>query len=168
VRLLGYVYTSYAKRNVSAVRKDIQTYADWPTNSSNPNLAVRGIFFDETPQQYDAQTFTYLEGLTDFVKDLDGLGPDNFVSTIHVETLFFSLYIYSLPPYHIPVLHHRSWSSIRLSFFCFFFPSFAFPVYPRLTIPHPGTTLWRLLIPIPTHPIFHTDLQHISFPFWDT
>ncbi|KAJ5124425.1 uncharacterized protein N7515_008250 [Penicillium bovifimosum] len=79
VRLLGYVYTSYAKRNVSAVRQDIQTYADWPTNSSNPNLAVRGIFFDETPQQYDAQTFTYLKGLTDFVKDLDGLGPDRFV-----------------------------------------------------------------------------------------
>ncbi|KAJ5592778.1 hypothetical protein N7537_009682 [Penicillium hordei] len=79
VRLLGYVYTSYGKRNVSAVRKDIQTYADWPTNSSNPNLAVRGIFFDETPQQYEAQTLTYLQGLTDFVKDLTDLGPDQFV-----------------------------------------------------------------------------------------
>jgi hypothetical protein len=79
---LGYVYTSYAKRNVSAVRKDIQTYADWPTNSSNPNLAVRGIFFDETPQQYEAQTLTYLQGLTDFVKDLEGLGTDQFVSAI--------------------------------------------------------------------------------------
>jgi hypothetical protein len=81
VRVLGYVYTSYGKRNVSAVRKDIQTYADWPTNSSNPNLAVRGIFFDETPQQYDAQTLTYLQGLTAFVKDLEGLGPDQFVSS---------------------------------------------------------------------------------------
>ncbi|CAG8073709.1 unnamed protein product [Penicillium nalgiovense] len=79
VRVLGYVYTSYGKRNVSAVRKDIQTYSDWPTNSSNPNLAVRGIFFDETPQQYDAQTLTYLQGLTDFVKDLKDLGPDRFV-----------------------------------------------------------------------------------------
>ncbi|OGE54242.1 hypothetical protein PENARI_c006G11731 [Penicillium arizonense] len=79
VRLLGYVYTSYAKRNVSAIRNDIQTYADWQTNSSNPNLAVQGIFFDETPQQYDAQTLTYLQGLTDFVKDLEGLGPDKFV-----------------------------------------------------------------------------------------
>ncbi|KGO69940.1 Spherulation-specific family 4 [Penicillium italicum] len=79
VRLLGYVYTSYGERNVSAVREDIQTYADWPTNSSNPNLAVRGIFFDETPQQYDAQTLTDLQGLTDFVKDLKGLGPDQFV-----------------------------------------------------------------------------------------
>jgi hypothetical protein len=82
VRLLGYVYTSYAKRNVSAIRNDIQTYADWPTNSSNPNLAVQGIFFDETPQQYDAQILTYLQGLTDFIKDLEGLGPDKFVSAI--------------------------------------------------------------------------------------
>ncbi|EKV04240.1 Cell surface spherulin 4-like protein, putative [Penicillium digitatum] len=79
VRLLGYVYTSYGKRDVSAVREDIQTYADWPTNSSNPNLAVRGIFFDETPQQYDAQTMTYLQGLKDFVKDRQDLGPDRFV-----------------------------------------------------------------------------------------
>ncbi|KAJ5970921.1 uncharacterized protein N7479_000839 [Penicillium vulpinum] len=79
VRVLGYVYTSYGKRDVSAVRKDIQTYADWPTNSSNPNLAVRGIFFDETPQQYDPQVLTYLQGLTDFVKDIEGLGPDQFV-----------------------------------------------------------------------------------------
>ena len=91
VRLLGYVYTSYGKRNVSAVRKDIQTYADWPTNSSNPNLAVRGIFFDETPQQYEAQTLTYLQGLTDFVKDLKDLGPDQFVSIAILPKL------YSLP-----------------------------------------------------------------------
>ncbi|KAK4936711.1 hypothetical protein LTR66_015299 [Elasticomyces elasticus] len=79
VRLLGYVHTTYATRNVSSIRKDIQTYADWPTNSSNPNLAVRGIFFDETPQQYEPQTLSYLQGLTDFVKDLEGLGPNQFV-----------------------------------------------------------------------------------------
>lgn len=88
VRLLGYVYTSYGKRNVSAVRKDIQTYADWPNNSSNPSLAVRGIFFDETPQQYEAQTLTYLQGLTDFVKDLKDLGPDQFVSVAILPKLY--------------------------------------------------------------------------------
>lgn len=100
VRLLGYVYTSYGKRNVSAVRKDIQTYADWPTNSSNPNLAVRGIFFDETPQQYEAQTLTYLQGLTEFVKDLKDLGPDQFVSISILPKL------YSLPYHTSPVSHH--------------------------------------------------------------
>lgn len=96
MRVLGYVYTSYGKRNVSAVRKDIQTYSDWPTNSSNPNLAVRGIFFDETPQQYDAQTLTYLQGLTDFVKDLKDLGPDRFVSSPILPKLGLNLTTYSL------------------------------------------------------------------------
>ncbi|KAB8237078.1 Spherulation-specific family 4 [Aspergillus alliaceus] len=79
VRLLGYVPTTWAKRNISAVRRDIETYAAWPTNSSNPKLAVRGIFFDETPQQYDVDALSFLQDLTSFVKGLSGLGPDNFV-----------------------------------------------------------------------------------------
>lgn len=84
VRLLGYVATTYAKRNISLVREDIQTYAAWPTRSGNPNIAVRGIFFDETPQQYDADAFAYLRDLTSFVKDNKGLGPDRFVSVVCV------------------------------------------------------------------------------------
>ena len=112
VRLLGYVYTSYGKRNVSAVRKDIQTYSDWPTNSSNPNLAVRGIFFDETPQQYDAQTLTYLQGLTDFVKGINGLGPDQFVSSPILPRLLLDLFT----SYHTPPV------SPHLSFVSSFYP----------------------------------------------
>jgi len=80
VRLLGYVATTYAKRNISLVRKDIETYAAWPTKSSNPALAVRGIFFDETPQQYDADALAYLEDLTEVVKNTEGFGPDPLVS----------------------------------------------------------------------------------------
>lgn len=79
VRVLGYVATTWATRNISLVRKDIETYAAWPTNSSNPNLAVRGIFFDETPQQFNASALNYLQNLTDFVKDTPGLGPDHYV-----------------------------------------------------------------------------------------
>ncbi|KAH1565688.1 hypothetical protein KXX17_003104 [Aspergillus fumigatus] len=79
VRLLGYVATTYAKRNISLVRRDIETYAAWPTNSSNPALAVRGIFFDETPQQYDEDALAYLQELTDVVKNTPGLGPDHYV-----------------------------------------------------------------------------------------
>lgn len=80
MRLLGYVATTYAKRNISLVRKDIETYAAWPTKSSNPALAVRGIFFDETPQQYDADALAYLEDLTEVVKNTEGFGPDPLVS----------------------------------------------------------------------------------------
>ncbi|CEJ56957.1 Putative Cell surface spherulin 4-like protein [Penicillium brasilianum] len=79
VRLLGYVHTSYAQRNISLVRKDIETYAAWPTNSSNPDLAVRGIFFDEAPQQYSVQSLNYLQNLTDLVKELNGFGTNGFV-----------------------------------------------------------------------------------------
>ncbi|KAL5360062.1 Spherulation-specific family 4 [Aspergillus floccosus] len=79
VRLLGYVATTYAKRNISLVRKDIETYAAWPNRSSNPDLAVRGIFFDETPQEYDPNVLSYFEELTSFVKSTPGLGPDHFV-----------------------------------------------------------------------------------------
>lgn len=67
---------------MSLVRKDIETYAAWPTNSSNPDLAVQGIFFDETPQQYDANALAYLKDLTTLVKNTTGLGPDNFVSLV--------------------------------------------------------------------------------------
>lgn len=80
VRVLGYVATTYAKRNISSVRNDIETYAAWPTISANPKLAVRGIFFDETPQQYNASDLAYLEELTSVVKNTPGLGPDHFVS----------------------------------------------------------------------------------------
>ncbi|KAJ5460096.1 uncharacterized protein N7458_001648 [Penicillium daleae] len=79
VRLLGYVHTSYAQRNISLVRKDIGTYAAWPTESSNPDLAVRGIFIDEAPQQYSAQSLAYLQNLTDLVKELNGFGSNGFV-----------------------------------------------------------------------------------------
>jgi hypothetical protein len=94
VRLLGYVPTTWAKRNMSAVRRDIQTYAEWPTNSSNSKLAVRGIFFDETPQQYDADALSYLQDLTSFVKSLSGLGPDNFVCVTLLCLLLNILFLY--------------------------------------------------------------------------
>ncbi|KAL1986696.1 hypothetical protein VTN96DRAFT_5901 [Rasamsonia emersonii] len=79
VRLLGYVATTYATRNISLVRKDIETYAAWPTQSANRSLAVNGIFFDETPQQFDANALAYFQELTALVKQSKGLGPENFV-----------------------------------------------------------------------------------------
>lgn len=83
VRLLGYVHISYAQRDIALVRRDIETYANWPSISSNPNLAVRGIFVDETPQQYDAGSLAYLQNLTHFAKGLHGFGVDPFVSFVY-------------------------------------------------------------------------------------
>lgn len=104
VRLLGYVATTYATRDASLVRKDIETYAAWPEKSSNPDLAVRGIFFDETPQQYSDKALAYLQNLTDFVKATPGLGPDQFVCyyivgfhLLSVSILSLSLAFFSFP-----------------------------------------------------------------------
>lgn len=91
MRLLGYVHTTYATRNVSLVRKDIATYAAWPTASSNPDLAVRGIFFDETPQQYSSHSLAYLQNLTDLTKGMNGFGPDPFVSYTPLLFCIFSI-----------------------------------------------------------------------------
>ncbi|KAJ5930605.1 hypothetical protein N7466_006098 [Penicillium verhagenii] len=78
VRLLGYVHTSYTTRNAAAVYRDIKTYAEWPNKSGNPDLAVRGIFFDETPQQYSVHSLAYLQNLTQLTKDLKALGSNPY------------------------------------------------------------------------------------------
>ncbi|KAJ5738391.1 hypothetical protein N7493_001546 [Penicillium malachiteum] len=79
VKLLGYVHTSYAQRDLFLICRDIETYAAWPIKSCNPNLAVRGIFFDETPQQYDAHHIAYFQKLTQFVKNQNEFGPNPYV-----------------------------------------------------------------------------------------
>ena len=93
VRLLGYVHTTYATRNISLVRRDIETYAAWPNASSNPDLTVRGIFFDETPQEYSDQSHAYLQNLTDLVKGLDGFGSQPFVSFNFPVTTFLFIFV---------------------------------------------------------------------------
>jgi hypothetical protein len=79
VRVLGYVHTTYANRDISAVLRDVDTYAAWSQNASHPGLGVEGIFFDECPSDYDAKLVQYLENLAKAVKNAAGLGPDNYV-----------------------------------------------------------------------------------------
>src|SRR5204863_7955880 len=88
VRVLGYVGTTYAARNQAMVLKDVETYANWPKESANLGLAVRGIFFDEIPQQYNAIAAKYLQELTASVKKLPGLGPDNLVRILSYSYVF--------------------------------------------------------------------------------
>jgi len=83
VRLLGYVPTTYTNRDIGLVRRDVETYAGWPINGSNQDLAVQGIFFDETPQEYDDRALGYLQELRGMVKGSSGLGPDNYVRSVY-------------------------------------------------------------------------------------
>jgi hypothetical protein len=90
-RVLGYVATTYANRDKALVVKDIETYAGWPTQSSNSGMAVNGIFFDETPQDFSASALAYLKDLTGSVRGMASFGPDNFVrSFLPDESILFS------------------------------------------------------------------------------
>lgn len=105
-RVLGYVATTYATRDKALVIKDVETYANWPAQSSNPKLAVNGIFFDETPQEFNASALEYLKDLTDSVKGLANLGPENFVSEVFLHSL--SMLYYRFPYCHCLLHSFRS------------------------------------------------------------
>ncbi|KAL4971572.1 Spherulation-specific family 4 [Aspergillus desertorum] len=72
VQKVGYVRTNYAQRNVSQVLDDVATYAGWRLQSAD--LAMTGIFFDESPYQYASETAEYLERINAAVKSASGIG----------------------------------------------------------------------------------------------
>jgi Spherulation-specific family 4 len=78
VRLVGYVHTLWAKRDLSMVIKDLDRYARWPECSGLPGLSVKGVFVDETPNQYSAEAEAYLAQLRAHVKKMPG-GDQNVV-----------------------------------------------------------------------------------------
>ena len=80
VRTVGYVSTAYSKRDLTAVLSDVATYSNWIVNSSMPGLGVQGIFFDETPNQYDSASASFLAAANQAVKTAAGLSPLNLVS----------------------------------------------------------------------------------------
>ncbi|KAL4728974.1 hypothetical protein ACLX1H_003380 [Fusarium chlamydosporum] len=63
VRLIGYVYCSYGKRETGDIQKDIATYLGW---KQNPDLKMDGIFFDEVPSA-DGD-ISLMAGLASFTK----------------------------------------------------------------------------------------------------
>lgn len=106
-RVLGYVATTYATRDKALVVKDVETYANWPEESSNPKLALNGIFFDETPQEFNASAFEYLKDITGSVKGMANLGPENFVSGVFLRpdlTLFYCTLYFSCSFYILSLL----------------------------------------------------------------
>ncbi|GMG47772.1 unnamed protein product [Aspergillus oryzae var. brunneus] len=81
VAVIGYVATCYAGRPISAVQRDITTYANWPTASGDASFAVNGIFFDEAAAELDDTKVTYYKQLTSQVKENKSFGPQNNVNT---------------------------------------------------------------------------------------
>jgi hypothetical protein len=62
------------------VRQDIATYAGWSENYTKSGLAVHGIFVDETPNLFSANSGTYLDAVTKCAKDAVGILGDRIVS----------------------------------------------------------------------------------------
>lgn len=57
---------------------EIDTYANWPQVSNNTKLAMDGIFFDETPSEFEVETYQYLKTAGDAVKK-GSMFKDRFV-----------------------------------------------------------------------------------------
>ncbi|KAF2268664.1 hypothetical protein CC78DRAFT_529675 [Lojkania enalia] len=79
---VGYVRTTYCRRPIQEVLRDIATYADWSKDFSINGLGVNGIFFDETPNVYSEEVKTYLDSITEAVKSDTGIRGERIVSII--------------------------------------------------------------------------------------
>lgn len=81
VRVVGYIHTTWAKRDLAMVCCDIEKYAQWPEHSGNPNLRLTGVFVDETPTLYHPDAEAYLAKLKEHVKLKMPRGEENIVRT---------------------------------------------------------------------------------------
>jgi len=71
VRTVGYVSTTWCERELSTVLDDIAAYSFW--GDYHDDLAMDGIFVDETPTQFSANSISYLQTIAKAVHESDGL-----------------------------------------------------------------------------------------------
>lgn len=71
VKTLGYVYTSWATRNISLVKADVNSYAAW-ADLAEVDIGVSGIFFDEAPSQFTDETSSYMKSITSLARTAIG------------------------------------------------------------------------------------------------
>ncbi|KAG2164743.1 hypothetical protein VTO58DRAFT_103262 [Aureobasidium pullulans] len=89
VNMVGYVHTSYGDRALSDIEADIDTYQSWSTYS-NANIALKGIFVDETPASYN--DYDYMNTIYNKVKNTMTHG--NLVWTnpgVPVDSSFYNI-----------------------------------------------------------------------------
>lgn len=93
VRTLGYVPTSYAMRDITEVLGEVDCYAAWGTNGSNPRVVVQGIFFDEAPSTFTNDTFNYMSNISNYAKDALGVGRRyiTFNPGVPIDSSFYNL-----------------------------------------------------------------------------
>jgi len=79
VRTVGYVRVNYCKKDLTEVCQEVARYGGWSKDYAGSGLAVQGIFFDETPNQYSADVAAYLDTISRQVKDTFGILGDRMV-----------------------------------------------------------------------------------------
>ena len=100
IRTLGYVATTWAGKDVSAVRSEIAVYEGWA--AQNKNLTIHGIFFDETPTQYTPENMRYLRDVTRAVRTAKGLAG-TFVGESFIFIWFLFFLLFSFSGFHNPI-----------------------------------------------------------------
>lgn len=87
VRTLGYVSTNYAKRDFNNVKSDIQKYSAW----HGAGQGLRGIFFDETPAEYNADSADFLLEAQREARHAPGFTAECLVCLYHCQKLCFGV-----------------------------------------------------------------------------
>lgn len=82
VQTVGYVRTDYGKRPIDDVLGDVDKYASWTWKT--PELAMHGIFFDESPHWYEtqheyAEAGRFVKTINQAVKSARGILSDKMV-----------------------------------------------------------------------------------------
>lgn len=72
--------TTWCERDLSSVLDDIAAYSFW--GEYDDDLAMHGIFVDETPTQYSADSISYLQTIARAIQDSDGL-KEGFIGRHH-------------------------------------------------------------------------------------
>jgi hypothetical protein len=79
VRTVGYVRADYANRNVEDVTNDVTKYGEWAKEGDGSELAMRGIFVDETPNAFTDELGEYLNVIGRHVKEAVGILGEKLV-----------------------------------------------------------------------------------------
>lgn len=97
VTTIGYVRLGYCRRSYDDISEDLTKYANWSHGSfgsakgeqdpdsshikAGPELAMKGIFFDEAPNIWKEKDAKLLDRASALVKTLDGFHGNRLVST---------------------------------------------------------------------------------------
>ncbi|KUJ17439.1 uncharacterized protein LY89DRAFT_644923 [Mollisia scopiformis] len=79
VLTVGYVSTNYTNRDLSLIFDDIDTYVSWSQNVSTKGLGMRGIFLDETPNQWTPAAGQFYDSIATVIRSSTGLGADPLI-----------------------------------------------------------------------------------------